>query len=109
MQSHFKGFIMRKKEELNKLYRDCLKFWGLRAQARMTQEECSELILAVSHFLRGRKDSDLDVIEELADVYLMIHQMMYHFGKERVMDVVDFKSNRVKDKLNVYKGKSNED
>jgi len=98
---------MKDKKELEKLYKDCLEIWGLEAQARMVQEECAELILAVSHFLRGREDSELNVIEELADVYLMISQFIYHFGEESVMNIVDFKSNRVKDKLDVYKEKIN--
>lgn len=98
---------MKDKIKLNRLYKECLEFWGLRAQSRQTQEECAELILAISHFNRGREGSDLDVIEELADVYLMINQLIYHFGEEPVMDMVDFKSNRVKDKLRTYKERAN--
>ena len=89
--------------ELNKLYDECMEYWGLEKQSRMVQEECAELILAVSHFNRGRKYGEGDVIEELADVYLMIHQLMRYFGDEKVWEVIDFKSNLVKRKLERYK------
>jgi len=99
---------MRDKIELNKLYEDCMEFWGFEKQARMVQEECAELIIATSHVLRGRENSVKDMIEEIADVYLMLNQMIVYFGEKPIMDVVDFKSNRVRDKLNMYKEKLNE-
>ena len=80
-----------------------MDFWGFEKQARVVQEECAELIVATSHILRGRKGSYKKMIEEVADVYLMVQQMMIYFGKDQVMDVVDFKSDRVKAKLERYK------
>lgn len=94
---------MRDEKELQKLYKDCMDFWGFEKQARVVQEECAELIVATSHILRGRKGSYKKMLEEVADVYLMVHQMMTYFGKDQVMDVVDFKSDRVKAKLEGYK------
>ena len=94
---------MRDEKELQKLYKDCMNFWGFEKQARVVQEECAELIVATSHILRGRKGSYKKMIEEVADVYLMVQQMMIYFGKDQVMDVVDFKSDRVKAKLERYK------
>ncbi len=94
---------MRDEKELQKLYKDCMDFWGFEKQARVVQEECAELIVATSHILRGRKGSYKKMLEEVADVYLMVQQMMTYFGKDQVMDVVDFKSDRVKAKLERYK------
>ncbi len=94
---------MRDEKELQKLYKDCMNFWGFEKQARVVQEECAELIVATSHILRGRKGSYKKMLEEVADVYIMVHQMMTYFGKDQVMDVVDFKSDRVKAKLERYK------
>ena len=98
---------MRDEKELQKLYKDCMEFWGFEKQARVVQEECAELIVATSHILRGRKGGYKKMLEEVADVYLMVHQMMTYFGKDQVMDVVDFKSDRVKAKLEKYKDNSN--
>jgi len=91
---------MKDKKELEKLYGDCISFWGIRAQLRQTQEECAELILAASHFNRKRPDGEDNVIEEVGDVYLMIQQMMHYFGRDKVMEIVDKKSDRVRNKLN---------
>lgn len=98
---------MRDEKELQKLYKDCMEFWGFRKQARMVQEECAELILATSHALRNREDGIEDMIEETADVYLMVNQMIAYFGEEAVMEVVDFKSDRVREKLDRYREKLN--
>lgn len=94
---------MRDKKELEKLYKDCMEYWGFEKQARMTQEECAELIGAISHHLRGRKNATADLVEELADVYLMLNQLISYFGEDVVMDVVDRKSDGVKGKLEKYK------
>lgn len=94
---------MLEKNELQKLYKDCMGFWGFEKQARMVQEECAELIIAVSYLLRGRDGAIKDMVEECADVYLMLNQMMAYLGEEEVMKMVDFKSDRVKEKLEKYK------
>ena len=94
---------MRNKKELEKLYKDCMEFWGFEKQAREAQEECAELIVAISHYLRGRNGASEKTIEELADVYLMLNQLIPYFGKDAVMDIVDLKSDRVKGKLEKYK------
>lgn len=91
------------KKELDQLYKDCMEYWGFEAQSKVAQEECAELILALFHLDRKREGAKENVIEECADVYLMINQLMYYFGKEEVMKIVDFKSNRVKARLERYK------
>ena len=94
---------MKDKKELQELYKECMEYWGFEKQARMAQEECAELIIAISHILRSRPDGMGGVIEECADVYLMLNQMIAYVGEEAVMKVVDFKSDRVKNKLRKYK------
>ena len=94
---------MRTEKELQELYKDAMEFWGFRKQARMVQEECAELILATSHHLRKRAKGEEEMIEELGDVYLMTQQMMAYFGPERIMEIVDYKSERTKAKLERYK------
>lgn len=45
-------------------------------QLSMAQEECAELIVAISHFKRGRMNAEAEVREEMADVAFMIYQLM---------------------------------
>ena len=99
---------MKSQEELQKLYDDCIEFWGVEAQLHQVQEECAELILAISHFLRNRPNGLKDMVEETADVYLMLNQIITIVGEKPVMEMVDFKSNRVKDKLERYKKEGKE-
>ena len=99
---------MKNKKELEKLYKDCMEYWGFEKQARMAQEECAELIGAISHHLRGRKNATADLVEEIADVYLMLNQLISYFGEDMIMDIVDYKSDRVKEKLEGYKNERRE-
>ena len=80
-------------------------FWGMRKQSRMLQEECGELIVAVSHFLRKPHDVKTvdNLAEELADVHIMLEQIILMVGKRRVEEIADSKLNRVKEKLERYK------
>ncbi len=50
--------------------------WGELAQLEMAEEELLELILAIKDYKRGRQgDRRSAVIEEMADVYLMLDQL----------------------------------
>ena len=90
---------MRDEKDLLKLYDDCMEFWGIERQLRMTQEECAELILAASHFIRGREDGLEKLIEELGDAQLMISQITRYVGEDKVKDIIDVKSDYVLEKL----------
>ena len=48
--------------------------WGNEAQLDQMIEECAELIVAINH-LRRKKSDLLPVLEELADVEIMLEQM----------------------------------
>jgi len=81
-------------QKLEKLYKNCVEVWGERTQLRQTQEECAELIVAINYFCRNREDGLDKIIEEAADVYLMVHQIMEIVGKDLVMDMVNYKADR---------------
>ena len=55
--------------------------YGLRNQCMQTQEECAELIQAINKFLRPDQKNlgaaKAHLIEELADVQVMIWQLEY--------------------------------
>lgn len=59
--------------------------WGKEAQIRQCMEECAELIQALNKYLRaeavgGREEAEARVREEMADVDIMLWQMMSIFG-----------------------------
>lgn len=51
--------------------------YGLEAQLNQLTEECGELIAAVNHFRRGRACGRAELVEEMADVYIMIEQIIF--------------------------------
>jgi hypothetical protein len=96
-----------KGEELNQLYKDCVDFWGIERQIRMMQEECAELIIAGSHFLRKRETGYDELVEEVADAQLMINQTKVFVGEDKVNEMIDKKSNYIKEKLEESKRRFN--
>ena len=65
------------------IYQAAVQKWGREAQFEQAVEECAELIAAIKHFRRG-KANEQAVVDELADVLLMVGQMVYMLGEERV-------------------------
>lgn len=57
------------------VYRKAVNAWGVDSQAMIVAEECCELVTALSQFLRGRV-ATMAVVEEIADVQIMLHQTM---------------------------------
>ena len=49
--------------------------YGLKKQLRQLAEECSELAVEASH--SARQGTTVKIIEEMADVLLMIEQVIY--------------------------------
>ena len=65
------------------IYRKTIHKWGEDAQYDQAIEECAELISTLKHFSRGKVDEQA-VVDELADVSLMVGQLSWMFGEERV-------------------------
>lgn len=72
---------------MERVYRAALEKWGVEAQYDQTIEECAELIAALKHLKRDKVDEE-QIISELADVTLMIGQLTWMFGEERVKAAV---------------------
>ena len=68
-------------------YKKTIKKWGEEAQYNQMIEECAELIATLQHFSRGKASSD-DVVNELADVFLMVGQLTYMFGEDQLTAAV---------------------
>ncbi|CAG7581708.1 MAG: nucleoside triphosphate pyrophosphohydrolase [uncultured marine phage] len=72
--------------------------WGELSQIEMMIEECSELIMALQKMKRGYDNLD-NIAEEIADVSLMMEQGKYIFGEDLVNKHIDFKTERLKKRL----------
>ena len=59
------------KKDYQKLLQTGLDNDGIQFCLNALQEECAELVVAISHFRRGRANEDY-VVREMADVKLMI-------------------------------------
>ena len=76
-------------------YCDAVNNWGIEAQAGMTMTECGELIAELGrYYIQGRKDENA-VIDEIADVQIMINQLTLIFGENEVANRVDEKVGRL--------------
>ncbi len=64
------------------VYEKFIKLKGQDSQFHQAMEECAELIVALSHYVRNRKNSIEEVIEELGDVEIMIEQIKVIFGED---------------------------
>lgn len=84
-----KGIIMEK----DKL-RMIADHYGIKKQLRQLAEECSELAVEASH--SARKGLTVGIIEEIADVEIMIEQIIHLAKIDRcdIQDCINFKLDR---------------
>lgn len=93
------------KEERNGIYRLALARWGNRAQLEMVEEEALELALAARKYIRKDNNANFsNLIEETADVEIMIEQLDLMFKtikfREQVDEVKTYKIIRLIERLN---------
>ncbi len=72
------------------LYKQTVEKWGESAQYDQLIEECAELIAAIKHFKRGKIERQ-EVIDEIADVTLMLGQISWMFGTDQVEQTIEKK------------------
>lgn len=80
------------------IYQDALDTWGENAQLDVAIEEMSELIKEIIKYKRGIGNKQ-HMSEEIADVMIMLEQIMQMFGLEN--DVTTQKSFKIM-RLNSY-------
>lgn len=80
---------------------DIFNTYGVSLQIDKAVEECAELIHALSKFKHGCGKYS-DVIDELADMKIMLKQMTLLFGKEEIDKRMDYKVARLKKRLSEY-------
>ena len=81
-----------------KLFLDAISRYGVEAQLKMVVEKCSKLIVALCHDNRGRAPKS-GVIDELADVSIMLDQAMIIYGEEDVRYAKALKMKRLQERL----------
>lgn len=80
---------------LQSIYDAALATWGAEAQYDQAVEECAELIATLKHFRRGKVGREA-VIDEVADVYLMLGQLIYMLGEDEVNQAIEAKIDKLK-------------
>jgi len=81
-----------------------LNHYGVANQIDKTLEELAELMVALNHF-KCRKATAEDVIDELADVFVMCMQMKHYFGNKEVAERFKFKVERQLERIGKHETK----
>lgn len=84
------------------LLKQAIEKWGANAQVEMIEEECLELSLAIHKLRRKRGDMATkvsNVIDEIADVTIMMHQAFELFPSDLIQDRIKFKMERLEERL----------
>lgn len=74
-------------EETKALLKSALEHWGSQLQTLVLAEECSELSAAATRVLT-KKGTITELFGEMADVYVMISQMIHSLGSENLFDLL---------------------
>ena len=80
------------------IYKKAVQTWGISHQMNMASEECGELLSALNKFRRARVKKEA-VIEEIADVMIMMEQLRIWFGPAEVDEAKRKKIVRLDERL----------
>lgn len=80
---------------------NALDTWGEHDQKAMAIGEVGEYLTLVGKQVQGRA-TDSDWISEIADVMIMMEQMAKIYGYDKVQKEIDYKTNRLANKLYEY-------
>ena len=83
------------------IIKSAVKKFGNLSQIEMAKEECAELIVALEHLRRGRVGEDA-IITEIADVQIMMDQLAFIFGPDKVEAERDRKLVRLEERLKTF-------
>lgn len=84
------------------LYKQALEVYGMELQVDIAKEEFAELIVAISHYHRGKAMKD-EVISELADCIIMLEQLvsMYEISETKLNYIKNEKLDRLQERLGI--------
>lgn len=83
------------------IYNRAINTYGYNAQRLMLIEEIGELLNAIAKLSRARAKID-DVIEELADVAIMVNQIAFYWGWSDFNTIKEIKLQRLQERLNKH-------
>ena len=87
-------------EEQKNIMQNAVRKYGVDAQDDIAIEEMSELTKAIIKNRRYKTFATLESIyEELADVYIMLEQIMMSLDKDRVQNYINSKLKRLNERL----------
>lgn len=81
------------------IYKKAIAQYGVEPQRKMAIEEMAELTNALMKFARGRVTVE-DIVEEVADVSIMMQQLGIIYGQKAVDLQIDYKTARLEKRLN---------
>lgn len=84
------------------IIQDVANRYEIDEQMDMMVEKCGGLIVAIENYKRKR-ETEGELVEELADVWIMLVQIALFFGQENVNDEVDRKLVRINRVINELK------
>ena len=87
------------RESLDAVCRAAFNHFGTSLQLDKIQEECGELIAAVNHFRTRGAEGRKELIEELADVKIVLRQVETAIGAAEVDVIVQEKLRRLRDMI----------
>lgn len=85
------------------VYKRAILKFGQRSQVNVAIEEMSELTKELCKLNRGRDNRD-HILEEIADVYIMLHQLTLIFDNPDEMQVIRYIDEKTKRLENLLEG-----
>lgn len=82
------------------VFRKAIDRYGVHNQKDMLVEECAELIVAIKHEKRERVEA-IHVMEEIADVWIMLNQIMMTYDKDTMRQAIVDKIKRIETRMNI--------
>lgn len=75
------------------------KHYGFNPGLDVMVEECGEMIVAINHYKRQRVSTER-LIEECADIWIVLKQMGVFLDEDSIANVIDYKLRRVERVIN---------
>lgn len=89
-------------EERMEIVERVAKYYGFTPQLDMMIEECGEMIVVINHY-KWQKVSTERLIEEFADIWIVLKQMGVFLDESSIANVIDNKLRRVERVINELK------
>lgn len=96
--------MLKMKNRLRNLCAAAIKTFGREHQVEMIKEECVELVHAL-HKLKRYPDDEKrmqNVLNEIADVTIILEQANQIFGRERVEEAIYFKMKKLEKQIDIH-------